>query len=314
MKRVLIVLAISLALTACGSRKPPPVEAVAAPLDALRLGMQSYQDHQFIAAQQLFTKAYALYRSVDDARGQVSALINLADTALVLGEHAIATRQLAEAERLVTRDGLREFGAHLKLLQAQAAFQAGVHAEVRAMLDALLALPDAGADITRAARFERARLALETGEDATALLDAARASLRNAEVTPYRARMLRLDADAARRAGDAARARVLLDQALELYKLDLYRPGIAATHAELGALAATAGEHDQARDHYERALAIRLWMNDRVHGALTLSALAELETAAGDETRAAKLRDMLDYMKGASALEWRIIQAKYEAL
>lgn len=310
-----VALALALALVGCGSRNSAPPEAVAAPLDALRLGMQSYQDHQFIAAQQMFQKSYALYRSVDDARGQVTALLNLADTALVLGEHARAERLLEECERLVTRDGLRQSGAHLKLLQAQAALQAGRHADARARLDALLALPDAGEAVTRAARFERARLALESDEDgADALLAAAREAMRGADTAAVRARMLRLDADAARRADDPDRARVLLDQALELYKLDLYRPGIAATHAELGVLAAAAGDTDQARDHHERALAIRLWMNDRVHGAEALAALAAVEEQAGDTARAAQLRDMLEYMRGASALEWRIVQQKYEQL
>jgi tetratricopeptide (TPR) repeat protein len=305
---------VALLAGGCGSRRPPPPEAVAAPVDALRLGMQSYHDHQFIAAQQLFTKAYALYRSVDDSRGQVSALINLADVALVLGEHALARRELDEAERLIARDGLRQFGAHLKLLQAQAHLQAGAVAEARATLDALLALPDADAAIQRAATFERARLALDAGEDAGPWLDRARGALAGAEAAALRARMLRLDAEAARRGGDAARTRALLDQALELYKIDLYRPGIAATHEELGALALAAGELDAARDHYERALAIRLWLNDRVHGAAALGALATVEEAAGNAPRAGQLRDMLTYMKGAGALEWRIIQQKYEQL
>ena len=68
--RLLLVAALALALAGCGSNKPPPPEAVAAPLDALRLGLQSYDDAQFVAATQLFGKALVQYRSVDDSRGQ----------------------------------------------------------------------------------------------------------------------------------------------------------------------------------------------------------------------------------------------------
>ena len=109
--RAVTVAALLATLGACGSNKAPPRAAVAAPLDALQLGMQSYEDAQFVAATQLFAKALEQYRSIDDARGQVVALMDLADVALVTGEHARASGQLAEAERLVLRDRLPGFGA-----------------------------------------------------------------------------------------------------------------------------------------------------------------------------------------------------------
>ena len=104
-QRALLIAALLLALAGCGSNKPPPPPAVAAPLDALRLGMQSYDDAQFVAATQLFGKALVHYRSVDDSRGQVIALLNLADVALVLGEHQRAAGHLTEAERVAARSG-----------------------------------------------------------------------------------------------------------------------------------------------------------------------------------------------------------------
>jgi len=312
-RAALLALLLVAALAAgCGSRKPPPPEAVAVPLDALRMGMQSYQDDQYVAAAQLFAKALAHFRSVDDSRGQVIALMDLADVALVLGEHARAAHHLAEAERLVQRDRLPGFGAQLQLMLCQTAAQAGDAVGAEARCGAVLALAEVDPRVALAARFELAKLALTRA----AGWEAARAALAEAlDADPRpttRARLLRLDADAARRTGDLAGAYAALTKALAIYQAELYRPGIAASHEELAAVAQAEGKLEIARDHYERALTVRMWMLDRVHGASALAGLASVEEARGATARATELRELLDYLRGADNLEWRVVQQKYE--
>jgi len=307
-------LLLTLALGACGSKKPPPVEAVAGPQDALRLGLQSYDDAQFVAAIQLFGKALALYRSIDDSRGQVTALMDLADVALVLGQHARAHGHLAEAERLVQRDGLAQFAPHLALLKCQQSSQAGDAAAARAQCDAVLALEGAAGGLRAGAEVELAKLALADGGDWNALRKRVAAAVEADGRPGPRARLLRLDADAARRAGDLKGARGALERALAIYQAAFARPGIAASHEELAAVARAEERLDAARDHYERALHIRLWMNDGVHGAQVLEGLAAVETQRGDGARAARIQELLDYMRGATNLEWRVVQQKYESL
>lgn len=314
-QRLAAALALAVALPAwlagCGSNKPPPPAAVAAPLDALRLGMQSYDDAQFVAATQLFGKALVHYRSTDDTRGQVIALMNLADVALVLGEHARATEHLAEAERLVQRDMLKGFEAQLPLLQCQALAQAGDAAGAKARCEAVLALPEIGPKVALSARFELAKL--DTAEWST--LRPALAKAVDADGRPNsQARLLRLDAEAARRAGAFDDAYAKLSAALAIYQAGLYRPGIAAAHEEMAVVARAQERDPVARDHYRRALTIRFYMSDRVHGAAALEGLMTLEESVGDLERADKLRDMLDYMRGSSAVEWRLVQQKYEKL
>jgi tetratricopeptide (TPR) repeat protein len=311
-RRALLLVLLVVLAAGCGSRKPPPPPAVAAPLDALRLGLQSYQDSQYVAASQLFAKALANYRSVDDSRGQVIALMNLADVALVLGEHERALQQLAEAERLVQRDRLAGFGAQLQLMTCQAAAQAGDAPTATARCEAVLALEDADPRIALAARFELAKLAQAAGGDWRAQRARLEDDLDDDPRPTTRARLLRLDAGAARAAGDLDGAYAELTKALAIYQAELYRPGIAASHEELGAVARAQGRLDVARDHLDRALTVRMWMLDRVHGASALAALAEVEEARGATERAARLRELLEYLRGADRLEWRIVQEKYQ--
>lgn len=303
-----------LALAGCGSNKPPPVEAIAAPQDALRMGMQSYDDAQFTAATQLFAKALVQYRSIDDARGQVVALLDLADVALVLGEHARAAVHLAEAERIVQRDRLARFATHLALLKCQQLAQAGDAAAARAQCEAAAAADDASKALVAGARIELAKLALAEGADWAALRGPVAAAIEADGRAGSRARLQRLDAEAARAKGDLDGAYQQLNRALAVYQTALSRPGIAASHEELAVVARAQGRPAVAKDHYQRALHIRLWMSDRVHGAEVLEGLAAVEAELGDEARAAKIRELLDYMRGATNLEWRVVQQKYESL
>jgi predicted small lipoprotein YifL len=318
LSRLAAVALLAFLLAGCGSNKPPPPEAVAAPLDALRLGLQSYDDAQFVAATQLFGKALVQYRSVDDSRGQVIALLNLADVALVLGEHARAGAHLAEAARIVERDRLPGFGAQLSLMQCQALAQAGDAAAAKPRCDAVLALPDLNAKVALGAQLELAKLSMAAEGAAAETWAALRPPLAKAVAADERpnsqARLLRLDADAARRAGALDDAYAKLGAALAIYQAGLYRPGIAATHEEMAVVARAQERDAAARDHYQRAMTIRFYMSDRVHGAEVLEGLLVLEESVGDLERAEKLREMLDYLRGAAAVEWRLVQQKYEKL
>jgi tetratricopeptide (TPR) repeat protein len=281
--------------------------AVSEPRAALQFGMQSYNDQRYFAAEQLFVKALGLYRSLDDGRGQVMALVNIADCALVLGEAQVALRQVQEAERIAGRDGVAGFGGRLQLLKAQALRESGAMAEARAALDVLLE-GSSEPTLRSAAVLERARLALESEDGAGAWLAQARAA------APGSASVERLEALSAQRAGDADGASGHLQRALELYRRDAYRPGIAAMHEALGAGALKSAAVPQARDHYERALDVRLWLNDRVHGAAALRALAAMDDAGGNRARARQWRDLQAYLEGAAEPEWRIVQMKAATL
>lgn len=276
--RLPLLAALALALGACGSHPPAESAAVIEPREALLTGMQSYDDQRYLVATQQFVKAGQLFQSLDDSRGEVMARVNLADCELILGEVKTALEQLAQAQRLVDRDALAEFQGRLALLHAQALRESGAAPEARAALDAVLN-GTAEPAVRQAALLERARIELEIGADGERWLEQARAT---APATPLlRASLERLESLAARRGGDRAGADEHLRRALELFRGDHYRPGIAAMHEELGASAAQAGARAAARDHYERALAIREWLGDRVHSDAAKAALSRLGSESG---------------------------------
>ena len=302
---------MALLISACGSAPPKPPNAVSGPRDALQMGMQFHRDDEYGAASQMFAKALDLYRSVDDAAGQATALVNLADVALVLGEHAQAAAWLAQAERLATRDGVAPLAPQIRLLEAQALAQAG-NADAAAALDALLANGAADKSIRQAALLERARVALEANADATTWLRRAHDAVGSGDSPRVRAGLLRLDALSARRAGDTARAGRLLEEALGLYRADLYRPGIAASNEELAALARETRDLAGASDRYGRALSIRVWLRDGVHSGADLDALAAVEESRGNASRAGELRAALKDLRASDVTDWPALAARLQ--
>ncbi|MBI2383713.1 MAG: tetratricopeptide repeat protein [Gammaproteobacteria bacterium] len=314
MSRFLPPILLALLLAGCGSAGPRPPSAATAPAEALRLGMQFYGDDEFASAEQLFLKALELYRSVDDDAGRLSVLVNLADVALARGEHARALARVAEARQLRPAAIDASLDAHLALLECQALIEARRGPEARPLLDALLARGDLSAPLRQAATIERARLALESSDEPQPWLAQALAALSDGAAPRVRARVLRLQAAAARRAGDAARARELLAQARALYAAEPYRLGIASTLQELAALDVESKDYDSARERYRRALAIRMWLHDRARSAAILELLGALEEAAGKPERADRLRQLRDTLHAPGPAEWPPIQAQIDGL
>jgi hypothetical protein len=76
------------------------------------------------------------------------------------------------------------------------------------------------------------------------------------------------------------------------------RTGIAATLAEMGALAQQEGDHAQAHALLEEALALRRTLRDSVGVAASLAHLGNLATTQGERARAAMLyRDGLELLR-----------------
>lgn len=299
----------ALLLAACGAAPPPRPAAITEPETALRQGVAAVREDRYFDARRLFAKAFAHYRSIDDSEGAIASLINLAEVELTLGEQARALASIEEAERIARREGSAVHLSRLALQRGRALRLAGEREAARELFDKLLADGDAIADdVARAALFERAALAIETGEDGHRWLERLASA---AADEPERARQAQL---AARLATELAAAEAHLREAHAIYRRLHHRTGLAAIHAEWGRRLAAAGRLAEARDHYDRALYIRLWLNDRVHTMDVLEAMLALEEQAGDEARAAQLRAWLEYMRGREELAWPILQGRYEEL
>lgn len=309
--RIGAALALGLALAACGS-EPPKKEpaALSAPAEAMRMGMLLRADDEYRTAVELFGRALQLYRSTDDRTGQLNALVNLADAAVTLGESARALEFIGEARRIAALDRNETLAGRLDLLEAQALAQAGRRGDARRPLEGLLARESSGA-LAQAAILERARVALEGGDgDAMEWLNKARSATAGDSAPRVQAAILKLEAEAARRANDPNAAASQLEAALDIYRKLGYRPGIAAANEALAALAAGLKRSGEARDRWMRALDTRFWLRDRVHAVADLEALRALEKAAGDARRAKTYEDLAAQLRTAEFSTWPDLEAR----
>jgi len=116
-------------------------------------------------------------------------------------------------------------------------------------------------------------------------------------------RMVRLLLDAAlahRVRGDRARAKELLDEALELSRSERQASWLAAVRASQGVLARMEGDLEAAGEHLREALEIRRSIADRIGQARALGDLAAVHLAGGDLQSASHFIDEAIAISSAS--------------
>src|SRR6185312_1456948 len=166
-------------------------------------------------------------------------------------------------------------------------------ASAATVLDGLLNDASAPADIKRAALFTRTQAAYDAkAPDAAQWL----AKLGKPEGDLEQARLDRLQA-----LGDAGKATALYADALQHYQAAYYRPGIAAAHEEWGALLMSQQDWKGARDHLQRALNVRLWMNDATRSARIFDQLQQVDTAMANSATAAQDAKSSDFLSNRRA-------------
>lgn len=298
-------LAAVLLLSACGSRPAPQPATVSNSRDAMTLGMQAYMDDRYLEARNEFERALVEYRSVDNAEGQLDALVDLANSALGQGEYQSARTYLTSADTLLAKGKFSVIAAHVSLLHAYADMQAGDNHAALTRLDTLLNTSGIPDDVMQSALFARTQVAfdLNAGDSAQWLARLGSSLGKHANALAD-ARYQRLQALDARKQGDVQKAAVLYENALQGYRGVYYRPGIAATLEELADMSAAGKQWGHARDRLRRALDIRLWLYDRNHAAKDLEKLAEADTGLGNAAAARQDRTLAGYlMHGGSPVQ-----------
>ena len=287
--RFLILTLSSTLLAACGSKPVVPPPVVSNSQTFMASGMAAYDDNRYTEARSFFGRAFMEYRSVDDLEHEVDALTDLADAGLQQGDIGAARDQISQARAILANHPQPEVSARLTLLEATADLLARDPASAATALDGLLNDATAPADIKRAALFARTQAAFDAkAPDTSSWL----AKLGKPQGDLEQARLDRLQA-----LGDPSKAAALYGDALQHYQATYYRPGIAATHEEWGALLMSQQDWKGARDHLQRALNVRLWMNDATHSARIFDALQQVDTALGDNATAAQDAKWSDYLK-----------------
>lgn len=276
-------------LTACGSKPviPPPV--VSDSQSFMASGMAAYADNRYTEARSFFGRAFMEYRSVDDQEHEADALTDLADAAVQQGDVAAARDQIKQARAVLASHPVAGLPAQLTLLEAYTDLLDKDPASAITLLDGLQADASAAQDVKRAALFARAQAAFDAkASDAAQWVTKLGAPQGNLE----QARLDRLQALV-----DPSKAPALYADALQHYQAAYYRPGIAATHEEWGTLLMSQQDWKGARDHLQRGLDIRLWMNDATRSARIFDSLQQVDTALGDTATAQQDAKWSDYLK-----------------
>ena len=282
---------LPLALAACGSKPVRPPAVVTQAQSFMASGMLAYDDNHYIEARNFFGRAFAEYRSVDDLDHEVDALTDLADAALLQGDVTAARDEIKQARALLAAYPVTGLPERLTLLEAYADLQSQDPVSAIAVLEPLLTDTAATADVQRAALFARTQAAFDAkAADAPQWL----AKLGKGQGDLDQARLERLQALTA---PDLAGAESLYADALRLYKLRYYRPGIAGVHEEWGALLLSQHKWGGARDHLQRALDVRLWMYDGSRAARILLQMEQADTALGNADAAKQDGVWSDYLK-----------------
>jgi hypothetical protein len=287
-------------LAACGSAPPPQPAVVTSSSSNLGKAMQAYAANRYSEARNFFGRALTDYRGVDDRHGQAETLIDLADSALQQGDVAAARGYLTTARSIAEQDRFAPLLPRLALLDAYADLQSQDAQAAASALDALLENAATPADIHQAALFARTQAAFNLkAADAQAWLDklTATAGAGADKDSLTQARLQRLQALAARGAGDNAKAAGLYADALTRYQAAYYRPGIAASHEEWAGLLMAAQDWSAARAHWQRALDVRLWMYDASHAIRILDSLQQVDTALGDTAAAKQDAELAEYLR-----------------
>jgi tetratricopeptide (TPR) repeat protein len=287
--RLLSVTSLTALLAACGSKPVAPPPVVSDSQTFMASGMAAYNDNRYTEARSFFGRAFMEYRSVDDLEHEADALMDLADAGLQQGDLGAARDQIKQARAVLASHPQPEVAARLTLLEASADLLDKDPGSAATALDGLLNDASAPSDIKRAALFARAQAAFDAkAPDASQWL----AKIGGPQGDLEQGRLDRLQALA-----DSGKATALYADALQHYQTAYYRPGIAAVHEEWGALLMSQQDWKGARDHLQRALNIRLWMNDATRSARIFDALQQVDTALGDSATAAEDAKWSDYLK-----------------
>ncbi|MGM0593472.1 MAG: tetratricopeptide repeat protein [Pseudomonadota bacterium] len=297
------LISLVLLLGACTNISDDRPEVVRKSEYYLENGVRAYTNSDYATAAELFTRALAHYRSVDDREGILLSLINLAETALASGNPEQALRQLEATERLLSDQQLKQYSKRIQLLRAQAHWHSGAQQAAMPLLTPLLPQFDQDgrprkrpiAPMVSAVilRTDIAFSHLETQPDeARQWLQRLDATLAQSspEMPLHTARRDRFQARLEQQRGNTDAALTLLEGALERYRSAIKRPAIAATLSEMAQLNKTRRQWRLAAEQLERALYIRLWIMDRRGSRENLHQLAAVYEQLGQTARAERAR------------------------
>lgn len=293
-KNILAVIAITLITTACVSgpdEKRP--EAIEAANNALSSGVGHYNNSKHELAISYFKNALRDFRSIDHQYGIASSCLNLSKSHLSIGNTDTAEAYLKQAQRIIKRENIKQLNNHLSIIESSIAIENKQLAQAKEILQPLLTNNSNNA-FTLAAIQNRTRIAFaeataDNNDEAKQWTEKFEQQIKTgAQNQSRKARLARFKAALS---NDTSTQEKHLSAALDIYRQQTNRPGIAATLQEWGDVLIQQKQTEAAKDKLQRALYIRQSLQDRKNSLKTLNSLARISNDSKSQAWIAKLKN-----------------------
>ncbi len=293
-KNLILSLCFLTLLTSCV--EPPPPEAPPLPLQmadtSLAGGVAAFQSGEYRAARLQFLDALAIYRSIDNPMGKLHAYLNLTETALATHDLQPARAALAQARDLIEKEKIAGMQARLHLLASSLAVREDNFAKAKEILAPYVTDPFAGNLPAKpvyilTALQSRTYIAFAEANETEKWVNTLARFMHEKKMKNMQsqARLNRFYAQLALEAGKPSESDMFFSKALATYRVKTSRPAIAATLKEWGKALLEQKRYDEANDRLERALAVRVSMQDIVGGGEILQLLLQGDEATGNAAR-----------------------------
>lgn len=286
----LLALALVVIVIAVGCSKTPqqpyPTEQSNMLLEQ---GVQAHQQGRYTEAIYLFEQASTHFRSIDHQAELTLALLNLAETAYLVGTQERAYRVAHDAADLAKANEAMNLYWRAKLLLARIQFEQDNAPHALEYVDEFFQSHDKASPLYFNALVLRADIAFQQEPSSTHWLEQVHALPINKPL--YKARVLRLNA-LYHAVSSPHLAEQELTAAYDIYQRLAFRPGIASTLTQFSEFYAAQERHKEAKQAGVRALHIRAWLNDVERTRQLLNHLANLSQLEGNQAWVEKARQL----------------------
>ena len=287
------LLLLYLTLSACGAgavTKPTVIQ------DAeyyTNEGLQAFADDDRERAQQLFSQALFLYQGLDNQHGVLFSHINLAEVSLSLKEYSVSQKHLDEATYIVKKTSLADIQSRITLLYSVNALKLNKIILAESLLHTLLPEFDKETPLVRPNNIQlvaianRTKIAFVQKQDELLWTQRYAKALKISAIKSHslKAHLLRFQSTLLWGQGDYQSAESNLQQALLEYKSIASRPGIAVTLSELGELAVIENRWQNAKDYFNRSIAVFRYLKDFDKVSQLTESLAKVERVVSADSR-----------------------------
>ena len=267
--RLLIFLFLAMFVSACVTSpdaivtRPVLVERAESYVQS---GLEYYQRYEYLEAQSQFQKALYEYQAFNAVEGQARCNLNLAKTAIALGDYDDARKYLSGARKIIQAHSLHDLAAYIDIMDSTVLIAEKKYEAALNIVDGYFSgKKDYGKDRARieaAILLNRVRIALELKQDEVQWLERFKQLVKK-DMAKYEARLLQLEARLEVNKQQYSSALEKLGQALGQYRVQANPKGVSSTLRDIGEVSVIVKDWEVAERSYEDALLVAYKIKDR---------------------------------------------------